>query len=146
MGLGIRDTRFRIRKNLFRIQGSKSHLIPDPHHFFFLSPNSRTKTEKLAEKLRAARSEQEKLEDNYRAELRAQTKLVDLYRQHGEENTAKTDELSRALTDLQQLLKGTVSQEFIRFSFFPLIINAKLKFRYGTRSLRELSLLYSPGA
>ncbi len=65
--------------------------------------------------MRAARSEQEKLEDNYRAELRAQTKLVDLYRQHGEENTAKTDELSRALTDLQQLLKGTVSQDFILF-------------------------------
>jgi hypothetical protein len=72
----------------------------------------------LAEKLRAARVEQEKLEDNYRAELRAQTKLVDLYRQHGEENTAKTDELSRALTDLQQLLKGTVSQEFNLFFIF----------------------------
>jgi hypothetical protein len=69
----------------------------------------------LAEKLRAARSEQEKLEDNYRAELRAQTKLVDLYRQHGEENTAKTDELSRALTDLQQLLKGTVPQDLVFF-------------------------------
>ncbi len=65
--------------------------------------------------MRAARSEQEKLEDNYRAELRAQTKLVDLYRQHGEENTAKTDELSRALTDLQQLLKGTVPQDLVFF-------------------------------
>jgi hypothetical protein len=38
-----------------------------------------------------------------------------VYRQHGEENTAKTDELSRALTDLQQLLKGTVSQKFFLY-------------------------------
>jgi hypothetical protein len=42
------------------------------------------------------------------------------YRQHGEENTAKTDELSRALTDLQQLLKGTVSQEFILFLYISM--------------------------
>ncbi len=70
--------------------------------------------------MRAARSEQEKLEDNYRAELRAQTKLVDLYRQHGEENTAKTDELSRALTDLQQLLKGTVSHDFVIFLYISM--------------------------
>jgi hypothetical protein len=51
------------------IPGSR---IPDPGvkkaldpQRLFLSQNSRTKTEKLAEKLRVA-SEQEKLEDNYR--------------------------------------------------------------------------------
>ncbi len=68
---GIRDKRSRT--------GEAGGQLPGPNNLF-LSQNSRTKTEKLAEKLRAARSEQEKLEDNYRAELRAQTKLVDLYR------------------------------------------------------------------
>jgi hypothetical protein len=60
IALGIREP----------IPGSR---IPDPGvkkaldpQRLFLSQNSRTKTEKLAEKLRAARSEQEKLEDNYR--------------------------------------------------------------------------------
>jgi len=63
--------------------------------------------EKLTERLREARESEGKLEDNYRAELRSQTKLTDLYRQQGEENTAKTEELTNAVTSLQQMVKET---------------------------------------
>ncbi len=36
--------------------------------------------------------------------------MAELYKQHGEENTAKTEELSRAVTDLQQLLKDSADR------------------------------------
>ena len=63
------------------------------------------RAEKLSERLLEARESESKLEDNYRAELRSQTKLTDLYRQQGEENTHKTEELSNAVSSLQQMVK-----------------------------------------
>ena len=89
---------------------SKIRVIESFFNELFVFNHVRSKAEKLADKLRAARTEQEKLEDNYRAELKAQTKLVELYKQHGEENTGKTEELSRAVTDLQQLLKDSADR------------------------------------
>ncbi len=45
------------------------------------------------------------MEDNYRAELKSQKKLADLYKEQSEENTQKTEELSNAVTKLQDMLK-----------------------------------------
>ena len=65
----------------------------------------RRKVESLTERLKEARDSEAKLEDNYRAELKSQKKLADLYKEQCEENTAKTEELSGAVTKLQEMLK-----------------------------------------
>ena len=65
----------------------------------------RRKAEILTERLKDARDSESKLEENYRAELKSQKKLADLYKEQSEENTQKTEELSNAVTKLQDMLK-----------------------------------------
>jgi len=65
----------------------------------------RSRAEQLAERLKEARDSEGKLEDKFRAELAAQTKLATLYKSHSDEHTGKVEELSSAVTDLQELLK-----------------------------------------
>ena len=45
------------------------------------------------------------MEEKFRAELAAQTKMATLYKSHSDEHTAKVEELSSAVTELQRLLK-----------------------------------------
>ena len=45
------------------------------------------------------------MEEKFRAELAAQTKLATLNKSHSDEHTAKVEELSSAVTELQRLLK-----------------------------------------
>ena len=65
----------------------------------------RRKAEILTDRLKDARDSESKLEENYRAELKSQKKLADLYKEQSEENTQKTEELSNAVTKLQDMLK-----------------------------------------
>lgn len=58
----------------------------------------------ILNKLKEAREAEQKLEEKFHSELTAQTRLVALYKSNSEENTSKTDKLSKAVTDLQALL------------------------------------------
>ena len=64
----------------------------------------------MAERLREARDSESKLEENYRAELRAQTKLADLYKSHSDDYNDKTEELNKAVAELQGLLSASSEQ------------------------------------
>jgi len=65
----------------------------------------KSRAEGLTERLREARDSETRLEESYRAELKSQTRLADLYKEQGEENTAKTEELTNAVNSLQKMVR-----------------------------------------
>ena len=68
------------------------------------------RVEELSEKLKRARDSELQLEENYRQELSAQTKLADLYKGHCDESESKAAELTKAVNELQGMLKESADR------------------------------------
>ena len=68
------------------------------------------RVEELSEKLKKARDSELQLEENYRQELGAQTKLAELYKGHCDESEGKAAELTKAVTELQGMLKESADR------------------------------------
>ena len=72
--------------------------------------STEARVEELSEKLKKARDSELKLEENYRQELSAQTKLADLYKGHCDESEGKAAELTKAVNELQGMLKESADR------------------------------------
>ena len=68
------------------------------------------RVEELSDKLKKARDSELQLEENYRQELSAQTKLADLYKGHCDESESKAAELTKAVNELQGMLKESADR------------------------------------
>ena len=68
------------------------------------------RVEELSDKLKKARDSELQLEENYRQELSAQTKLADLYKGHCDESESKAADLTKAVNELQGMLKESADR------------------------------------
>ncbi|KAG8308469.1 hypothetical protein J6590_002557 [Homalodisca vitripennis] len=68
------------------------------------------RVEALTQRLLGQCESENKMNENYQQEIRAQTKLAELYKSLSEDATAKNEELTEAVKELQRLLKEATDQ------------------------------------